>query len=113
MKLSDRLRAQTAGSSPANDFNTAPGVDRLPADAVGELKARAHEALFARLGVRLFDSTLTQEQLHSYVASEIGDLMSTTRRPHCRLSNASASSRTSSTTWSGSVPSTASSPTPR
>jgi pilus assembly protein CpaF len=78
MKLSERLRVQAELAPPTIDFAPPTAFDRAPADAVGELKARAHEALFARLGVRLFDSTLTQEQLHAYVASEIGDLMGTT-----------------------------------
>ena len=79
MKLSERLRdTRRPPAAPDDRLHARPRPDRSPADAVGELKARAHEALFARLGVRLFDSTLTQEQLHAYVATEIGELMATT-----------------------------------
>ena len=82
MKLSERLRAQGATAAPTGiDFAPPTPAGPSPANAVGELKVRAHEALFARLGVRLFDSTLTQEQLHAYVASEIGDLMAATTAP--------------------------------
>src|SRR5262245_19688881 len=78
MSLAERLRAHSATTPSPADFATSMPADRVPADAVGELKSRAHEALFSRLGIRLFDSTLTQEQIHAYVATEIGDLMATT-----------------------------------
>jgi pilus assembly protein CpaF len=89
MKLSDRLREQQSGGAyPAPDGAThqqitapRPPVQPAVPDAVTELKARAHEALFARLGVRLFDSTLTEEQLHAYVAREITELMSSSTAP--------------------------------
>jgi len=81
MKLSERLNAPGITAAPTDDFTPARPADRSPANAVAELKARAHQALFSRLGVRLFDSTLTQEQLHAYVASEIGDLMAATTAP--------------------------------
>jgi len=78
MKLSERL-AEQAGDAPERsplDFSAArPNPEPAAVDAVSEMKTRAHEALFARLGLRLFDSTLSQEQLHAYVAQEIGDLM--------------------------------------
>jgi len=81
MKLSERLREQTEGAAPersALDFAPRPAAEPVPVDAVNEMKTRAHEALFARLGLRLFDSTLSQEQLHAYVAQEISDLMTAT-----------------------------------
>jgi pilus assembly protein CpaF len=51
-------------------------AETVATDAVSELKRRAQDALFARLGVRLFDSTLTEEQLQAFVAQEITELMS-------------------------------------
>ena len=66
-----------------------------------EMKTRAHEALFARLGVRLFDSTLSQDQLHAYVAQEIGDLMASATALAVGRPSGSSSSRRSSTTSSG------------
>jgi len=83
MKLSERLRTQGTAPlpPPLASFSTPKPTATAPADAIGELKSRAHEALFARLGVRLFDSTLSQEQLHSYVAREITDLMATAVAP--------------------------------
>ena len=78
MSLSERLREQTdaAPERSALDFSTPrSAAEPVAVDAVSEMKTRAHDALFARLGLRLFDSTLSQEQLHTYVAQEIGDLM--------------------------------------
>jgi pilus assembly protein CpaF len=78
MKLSERLREQTdtTPERTALDFGASRAAEpTVAADAVTEMKTRAHEALFARLGLRLFDSTLSQDQLHAYVAQEIGDLM--------------------------------------
>ncbi|MFT7600343.1 MAG: pilus assembly protein CpaF, partial [Acidimicrobiales bacterium] len=40
-------------------------------DPLAKLKQRAHEALFARLGQRLFDSSLDEQQLHTYVVQEL------------------------------------------
>ncbi len=80
MSLTDRLRAQGA-TTPSRDRVTPAATEPSTVDAVADLKAKAHEALFARLGVRLFDSTLSQEQLHTYVASEIGQLMATASAP--------------------------------
>jgi pilus assembly protein CpaF len=78
MKLSERLREQTdtTPERAALDFGgPRSATEPVAVDAVTELKSRAHEGLFARLGVRLFDPALSQEQLHTYVAHEISDLM--------------------------------------
>ena len=76
MKLSDRLKAaEVAGPRPLSVFSAAK-VNPIATDAVGAFKAKVHESLFARLGARLFDSTLGVEQLNAYVAQEISDLMS-------------------------------------
>jgi pilus assembly protein CpaF len=82
MKLSERLREHD-GSAPERMMlePRARTTDPTAADAVTELKTRAHEALFARLGVRLFDSALSPDQLHAYVAQEITDLMAQTSAP--------------------------------
>src|SRR5690606_38291258 len=100
MRLSDRLREQQQGPRDQGPYpaggpppppppapaglrpRLAPStpIDAVP-DALAELKAQAHEALFARLGVRLFDSTITEQQLHAYVAREITELMSSSAVP--------------------------------
>ena len=107
MKLSERLREQTDATPErsALDFSTPrSAAEPVAVDAVTEMKTRAHEALFARLGLRLFDSTLSQDQLHAYVAQEIGDLMASATALRCRPASGSGSSRRSSTTSSASVP---------
>ncbi|MGD9704270.1 MAG: CpaF family protein [Acidimicrobiia bacterium] len=81
MKLSERLREQGADTGDRRALELAGAGEKAPIDAVAELKTRVHEALFARLGQRLFDSTLTQEQLHSYVAQEITELMAVANVP--------------------------------
>jgi pilus assembly protein CpaF len=83
MSLSDRLR--DVGRPGERNLLDPPGPvwngEAVVTDAVAELKGRAQEALFARLGVRLFDSTLTEEQLQAFVAQEITELMSSTTVP--------------------------------
>jgi pilus assembly protein CpaF len=86
MSLSDRMRdagrpAERTLLDPTSRSWNAGGRETVVADAVADLKVRAQDALFARLGVRLFDSTLTQEQLQAYVAQEITELMTSAPFP--------------------------------
>jgi pilus assembly protein CpaF len=84
MKLSERLRDQSTPTTHERtvlDFSASRSAAPVAADAVTEMKTRAHEALFARLGLRLFDSALSPDQLHAYVAQEISDLMAATSAP--------------------------------
>ncbi|WP_163376132.1 CpaF family protein [Dietzia sp. Alg238-R159] len=57
---------KTAGSAPADD----PTVDPLVA-----LKERAASALFERIGARLNNPSLTEEQLHAMVRSELNKVV--------------------------------------
>ena len=79
MKLSEQTPRRRPKPPPSvrHSTSSAPrsAAEPVAVDAVTEMKTRAHEALFARLGLRLFDSTLSQDQLHAYVAQEISDLM--------------------------------------
>ena len=83
MKLSERLK-QPRPVSDVDDtpeFPTAPTapppstVDAVgpsaPVDPLVILKQRAQDALFARLGTRLFDASLSETQLHAYVMQEL------------------------------------------
>jgi pilus assembly protein CpaF len=82
MKLSDHLRLAgvdpddesvrrgTALSSTGFDDGTTSGDDPLAA-----LKSRALEALVEHLGARLYDASLTPEQLDSYVTVELGKVL--------------------------------------
>ena len=92
MSISDRLRNATAPSTgptlppppppPRGLLNSTPErQDRVVVDPFALVKQRTHEALFARLGMRLFDSSLGEEQLRSYVVQEIGDLMAEESAP--------------------------------
>ncbi len=45
------------------------------ADPLAGLRARAQAALFERLGSRLFDPNLSEEQLHSYVVRELDQIL--------------------------------------
>jgi pilus assembly protein CpaF len=86
MKLSDRLR-RVDMLPDANGVENAPGVAPQwaapppAADARTELKTSMHEALFARLGLRLFDTNMNEQQLHALVTREVADLMSATESP--------------------------------
>ncbi len=79
MKLSERLKQQereAERSGPdGRPMRLVTEDDQRMADPLGGLKERMHEALFARLGTRLFDSSLTEEQLRAFVVQEIGGIM--------------------------------------
>jgi pilus assembly protein CpaF len=83
VSLSERMRdhAGRPDRTVLDPTGAASNGEVVITDAVAELKGRAQEALFARLGVRLFDSTLTEEQLQAYIAQEITELMSSTTVP--------------------------------
>src|SRR5207302_5233122 len=70
---------------PAAAWDSAP--DRGPAsrdpdesvldltDPLADLKARAQDALFARLGTRLFDASLKEQQLQAHVVQELSRII--------------------------------------
>ncbi len=77
MKLSDRLKA-TGAAEPARPAATAPAaptVAPVSTDPLAGVKQRAQAALFARLGGRLYDSSLTEEQLQAFVMEELGNAL--------------------------------------
>ena len=80
MSVSERiLQAQQAAAQRgevANSWQRAR-TKTLAADGLGDFKARVHDALFERLGTRLFEAT-TEEQMQSLVMAEIGALMDAT-----------------------------------
>ena len=77
MSVSERiLQAQQAAlqrGEVANSWRQAPNQAHA-ADSLGDFKAQVHDALFERLGTRLFEAT-TEEQMQSLVMAEIGALM--------------------------------------
>jgi pilus assembly protein CpaF len=55
-----------------------------PSDALVKVKDRAGKALFERLGTRLTDSSLTEEQLHALVRAELNTVVAEERAPLTR-----------------------------
>jgi pilus assembly protein CpaF len=92
---SGRENASTSRFKPAGSpalpegerrVRTAPppgGIERRSADSnpLNKLKDRAASALFERLGARLNDSTLTDEQLHALVRTELNVVVEEERVP--------------------------------
>jgi pilus assembly protein CpaF len=80
MKLSERLR-EAELRSPADggngDRSRSPSeIEVLRADdPLASLKQRAQERLFARLGARLYDASLTEDQLRTLVLEELGQAL--------------------------------------
>ncbi len=69
MKLSERLKQADHGH-PYPDVETP-----LPGDPLAHIKQRAQSALFARLGSRLYDASLTESQLRVIVTDELEDVL--------------------------------------
>ena len=88
MKLSQRL--QQANQGPALDATAAPAsppssrperTEPAAVDPLARMKQRAEQALFARLGARLYDSSLTEEQLQSFVQQELTQVVEAEQTP--------------------------------
>ena len=77
MSVGDRInQAQQAAAKRgdvANPWRQAPD-ETLTADGLGDFKSKVHDALFERLGTRLFEAT-NEEEMQSLVVTEIGALM--------------------------------------
>ena len=77
MSVSERIsQAQQAAAQRgdvANTWRSAP-VQNITFDGLGDFKAKVHDALFQRLGTRLFEAT-NEEQMQTVVMTEISNLM--------------------------------------
>jgi pilus assembly protein CpaF len=62
---------------------TAPPATAAPiaVDPLADIKERAAQELFERIGFRLNDSSLTEEQLHSYARAELGNIVTDEQVP--------------------------------
>ncbi|GAA1628268.1 CpaF family protein [Georgenia ruanii] len=69
------LSGRRAGSATAS----APAA--APSDALGRLKDRAATALFERMGARLTDPSLSEEQLHALVRAELNQVVEEEKVP--------------------------------
>ena len=89
MSLSDRLKHSQTAESPLRVTlgGARPHGPESEAaihsadDPLADLKRRAQEGLFARLGLRLFDSSLGEDQLQSYVVQELADILEAEKIP--------------------------------
>jgi pilus assembly protein CpaF len=100
MKLSQRLKAIDGmepeapgvnGIGAATDGPTPPPPPPPPSlprvevvevtDPLAQIKRRAQEALFARLGSRLYDSSLGEDQLKAFVRQELAEIVDAERIP--------------------------------
>lgn len=76
MRLSERLQhtQQTRSGHTLAPAASEPQSKDL-VNPVDTLKRRAVDALFARLGARLYDASLSEKQLRAYVVAELGDAL--------------------------------------
>jgi pilus assembly protein CpaF len=80
MSLSERIQQAQQAAAQRGDVAGAwrHAPNRNPElDGLGDFKAKVHDALFDRLGTRLFEAT-TEDQLQTLVVTEIGVLMDDT-----------------------------------
>jgi pilus assembly protein CpaF len=83
VKLSERLKQQPTRETQVQDESLPSslrvvgdrGAQLSPTNPVNELKSRIQHDLFARLGARLFDAAMTEDQLRTLVIQEIGEIM--------------------------------------
>jgi pilus assembly protein CpaF len=94
MKLNQRLKSQN-GQDPATEASptptepppapsgpTLPKAETVePSDPLAHIKLRAQQALFARLGARLYDSSLSEDQLQAFVRQELSEVVEAERIP--------------------------------
>ena len=76
MKLNERMkRKQIDDDLKAPRGTTGNGGVQISGDPLAQLKIRAQEALFAKLGARLYDASLTADELQTFVGEEISGAM--------------------------------------
>ena len=70
MRLSDRLQRQHGASSPMMPTRRDERVSHAD-DPLAKVKQNVQAALFARLGSRLHDASLTEDRLLAFVQQEL------------------------------------------
>jgi pilus assembly protein CpaF len=78
MSLSDRFEAQRRAEAEVTSSTAVlrdPTPSKLPADAFTDVKSRVMNEMLARLGTRLNDATLTEDQLHGMVRDELARII--------------------------------------
>jgi pilus assembly protein CpaF len=84
--LGDALPEDPGGHPTTADLASAtppppPPPTRGTADPLAQIKLRAQHALFARLGSRLYDSSLKEDQLQAFVRQELAEIVDNERIP--------------------------------
>jgi len=76
MKLNERLKLkQSEEALQAARGEVTESHDSIERDPLARLKVRTQEALFAKLGARLYDPSLSADELQRFVADEIAGAM--------------------------------------
>jgi Flp pilus assembly CpaF family ATPase len=83
-----RAPTTSVGDAPTESFFQAPAADAVPApvvqplarpavlvDPLAAVKEKAAQELFVRIGTRLNDATLTEEQLHAIARAELAEIV--------------------------------------
>ncbi len=73
MKLNERLKRTEAKKGTASTLSTSS--EKPATDPLFHVKQRAQEALFARLGARLYDASLSEKELQDFVSAELSEAM--------------------------------------
>ena len=82
MKLNERMKRKQFEDelkTPRSTTDDAGG--QVSGDPLAQLKIRAQEALFAKLGARLYDASLTADELQNFVGEEIAGAMGVDASP--------------------------------
>ena len=78
MNLRDRLRNASGADDSAPSapvFAARPAEEPAAVDPFAAIKRRAQDALFARLGSRLYDASMGEDQLDQYVVQELSRII--------------------------------------
>jgi pilus assembly protein CpaF len=90
MKLSERLQQNAAAVEGDGDAarpasrrrrTEARKVTSTRTDPFAEIKRRAHQSLFDRLGAELYNSTLTERELEKFVVQDLNEIIEAERIP--------------------------------
>ncbi len=77
MNIADLLRTSGRNPDAEKPINLEPSEDTSPRhdDPLHKLRVKAQEALFERLGARLFDPNLGEDQLRAYAVKELDQIL--------------------------------------
>jgi pilus assembly protein CpaF len=81
MRLSDRLQHRQAEIGSPSTPQSAARASELDSDPLSRLKQRVQSALFTRLGARLYDTSLTEENLATFVQQELTTVVAQEQAP--------------------------------